>query len=337
MGRNVFISYSRTDVAQVETLATDIETLGHQTWVDRELTGGQRWWDRILDSIDECDTFVLAMSQASLESRASNSEYDYAKALGKPILPVLVRGDFGDSLMPPELAELQRVDYADGTRRALAILSRSLNELPPAVPLPETMPERPAVPASYLFDLKTVIEAPEPMSGEAQEKVLAELNARLLDGHQPKDVRFLVRRLRRRDDVLVRVERELAVLETRLDEAIGPDAPAEAEAPAPEAEHVPISRTAPPPPISTPAPAPTQTTAAPSPAQQPVAAPAAAVTTPVGAKIAWFWWAVAIFFGLLGGAVAYFVNREKDPKMARNLFIAGGVASVVWAILLSGG
>ena len=73
MGRNVFISYSRTDVAQVETLATDIETLGHQTWVDRELTGGQRWWDRILDSIDECDTFVLAMSQASLESRASNS------------------------------------------------------------------------------------------------------------------------------------------------------------------------------------------------------------------------------------------------------------------------
>jgi hypothetical protein len=279
------------------------------------------------------------MSQASLESRASKSEYDYAKALGKPILPVLVRADFGDSLMPPELAELQRVDYADGTRRALAILSRSLNELPPPVPLPATMPERPAVPASYLFDLKTVIEAPEPMSGEAQEKVLAELNARLLDGHQPKDVRFLVRRLRQRDDVLVRVERELATLEARLDEAIGADAPA-AEAPAPAADHVPLSRSAPPASISAPppvAPTPAQTSAAPSPYQQPVAAPAAATPQPAGTKIAGYWWVVAIFFGLLGGLVAYFVNREKDPKTARNLAIVGGVASVVWFVLLSAG
>ena len=84
----VFLSYSRDDARQLAVLAEDIRSLGHQAWLDQELTGGQRWWDHILQEIRECDAFVSAVSTSSMDSRACTAEYEYALALGKPILPV---------------------------------------------------------------------------------------------------------------------------------------------------------------------------------------------------------------------------------------------------------
>ena len=42
---NVFISYSRQSEGSAKTLATDIEALGKDTWIDQELSGGQVWWE----------------------------------------------------------------------------------------------------------------------------------------------------------------------------------------------------------------------------------------------------------------------------------------------------
>lgn len=119
---------------------------GHDAWLDRDLTGGQRWWDHILQSIRDCDTFVVALSSASLESRACQSELQYATALGKPVLPVLVKRDVSDGLMPPALAELQRVDYTQADKAAFAALNRGLTTMPAAPPLPAELPPEPEVP-----------------------------------------------------------------------------------------------------------------------------------------------------------------------------------------------
>ncbi|MDA1003293.1 MAG: hypothetical protein O3B31_08090, partial [Chloroflexi bacterium] len=49
-----------------------------------------------------------------------------------------------------------------------------------------------------------------------------------------------------------------------------------------------------------------------------------------------WWWAIAVIFAFVGGVVAYFANREADPKTARNMLIVGIVMTFVWPVLLSG-
>ena len=112
--RHSFVSYSHVDAEIVGRLERDLEGLGWAAWCDRELSGGQRWWDGILDNIRQCDAFVFAMSASSLRSPACQRELEYATALGKPVLPVLVGEPVPDGLLPPVLSETQRVDVRTG-------------------------------------------------------------------------------------------------------------------------------------------------------------------------------------------------------------------------------
>jgi hypothetical protein len=217
MLKRVFVSYSSLNAEPVRGLAADIESLGHDAWLDRELSGGQRWWDQILKEIRDCDAFVFAVSAAAADSRACLSELAYAEALGKPVLPITVEPGFAESLLPPAIAELQRVDYTTQDKVAFSALNRALSKLPPAPPSPDIPPEAPPVPASYLFDLKTAIADPGVMSAERQNELLKELRARLGHGHSRADVLALVRQFRRRDDVLVRIDRALAEFEAEVE------------------------------------------------------------------------------------------------------------------------
>lgn len=48
------------------------------------------------------------------------------------------------------------------------------------------------------------------------------------------------------------------------------------------------------------------------------------------------WYAVAIVFGLLGALVAWYANRNKNPKAAQNLLIIGVVSWVLQYFLFTG-
>ena len=82
-------------------------------WQDQQIIGGQTWWDHILDQIRRCDVFVAALSRAALDSLACRREWEYAAALGKPVLPVLVAENVSTAQLPPVLAEKQYVDYRE--------------------------------------------------------------------------------------------------------------------------------------------------------------------------------------------------------------------------------
>jgi hypothetical protein len=51
------------------------------------------------------------------------------------------------------------------------------------------------------------------------------------------------------------------------------------------------------------------------------------------------WWLLPILFGLLGGLVAFLVNRETDPRTARSMLLVGAGLSllVTLLVILSGG
>jgi hypothetical protein len=325
MLKRVFVSYSSLNAESVRGLAADIESLGHDAWLDRELSGGQRWWDQILKEIRDCDAFVFAVSAAAADSRACLSELAYAEALGKPVLPITVEPGLAESLLPPALAELQRVDYTTPDKAAFAALNRALSQLPPAPPAPDIPPEAPPVPASYLFDLKTAIVDPAVMSAERQNELLKELRGRLGHGHSRADVLALVRQFRRRDDVLVRIDRALAEFEAEIEAGEASAGRTGASCPIPDATPAGVRARS----------AGARTGLGQHPTAEPSSAESAgnASLSPAAPPVRWVWWLFVICFGFLGGLVAFFVNRETNPRGARKLLIGSVISSLAWMVL----
>ena len=64
----VFVSYARRDAEAVARLRSDIERARNGVWIDRELEGGEQWWDQILEHIRSCGLFVFALSEDSAHS-----------------------------------------------------------------------------------------------------------------------------------------------------------------------------------------------------------------------------------------------------------------------------
>src|SRR5690606_41362151 len=95
----------------------------------------------------------------------------------------LLRGPARPRLFPyttlfRSLAALHRVDYTTNDKSSFAMLNRALTTLPAAPPLPDPLPPPPAVPASYLFDLRSEIESTEPLGSERSEEHTSELQSR---------------------------------------------------------------------------------------------------------------------------------------------------------------
>ena len=139
----VFISYARVNSTRIDDVVRAIEYLGHEVWIDRELVGGRKWWDQILENIRGCDVFVAALSAQSLASKPCHLEYDYAMALEKSILPVVVAGDVLPEQVPADLARIQFVDYREGDEQSALALAKALAALPAPRPLPNPLPPPP--------------------------------------------------------------------------------------------------------------------------------------------------------------------------------------------------
>jgi TIR domain len=217
--KRIFVSYSRTNLDVVTQLIQDVQAVGLDAWHDRTLTGGQRWWDNILSNILESDIFICALSPESAESEACRSELTYAVHLGKTILPVLVADGINLNLLSAPLNEIQVTDYRGRDKGAAFALIRSIHTAPPAPPLPTPLPTPPRVPISYLSNLTERIDSNEPLDSQDQITLLFELEAGLREGRSPTEIRDLLLRLKRRDDLLakvaVKIDAALRSLEAR--------------------------------------------------------------------------------------------------------------------------
>ena len=214
----LFISYSRQNEAVAATLVSDFEALGHVVWLDRELSGGQAWWDQILAKIRECDAFVFLLAPKSVSSTACQREFAYANELGKPVLPVLVCDGVSMNLLPPELARLQHLDYRNQDRDAAFRLARALGSLPAPKPLPNPLPSPPDVPISYLSGLAKKVDSVSSLSYDEQAALIVDLRRGVRDVETAADARPLVERLRKRRDLFAPVAEE-------LDELLAPALP----------------------------------------------------------------------------------------------------------------
>lgn len=234
----IFISYNRESEAIVRALAGDVEALGHDVWMDQELSGGQIWWDQILEQIRACDVFVFALSQKALDSVPCQREFNYADKLGKPILPVLVAEVVSLNLLPPELSQIQFVDYLKQDRETVLNLARAFTSVPTPKPLPDPLPEPPDVPISYLGSLKEQIETTPALDFQEQSALIIDLKKNFRDPKTSDDARSLLESLRRRRDLFATIRDEIdEILDNRTSaEAPTPQAPESVEARKPAAQ-----------------------------------------------------------------------------------------------------
>jgi hypothetical protein len=204
--RRLFVSYAREDRQAIRPVIDGIERLNYAVWVDGKLAGGKPWWDEILSQIRGCDGLVVPISPALLDSEACKSERDYAAALGKPILPIMI---VTVNALPTDLATLQVVDYTTPGAEAAFELAGALAALPPPAPLPEPLPESPPVPKSYLLDLAARVHAPS-LNLEDQLSLVAQLRAALRKPQDRNQGLELLKNLQERRDLYAAVERDIA-------------------------------------------------------------------------------------------------------------------------------
>jgi hypothetical protein len=212
----IFISYNRVSLEVVQTVADDLQTAGHEVWFDRSISGGQQWWNEILRRIRECDVLMFALSPEATQSQACGAELRYAQQLSKGILPLLVADGVRTDLLPRPLGEIQYLDYRSPDRRTCFALSRALNCFGPAPPLPEPLPTAPPVPVSYLHDLQEKIDSAAGLGFEEQAALVLELKGKLSQPESREAVFELLRRMRRRDDLLARIAGEIDFLLTQV-------------------------------------------------------------------------------------------------------------------------
>ena len=211
---SIFISYARRDEAAVRALQEDLVRAKHDVWFDRELEGGQAWWDTILDRIRVCDLFLFALSPDSVRSRPCQTELAYAVGVHRPVLPVRVR-DVNEQLAPDPIPTTQITDYRQRTPENIIDLSLAVARMATAVPLPDPLPVPPPPPIADLGPLRERVAAAS-LSLPAQQELLDALRRRADDDAQLEAVVGLLRALRERPDVVASIAREADTLVSRL-------------------------------------------------------------------------------------------------------------------------
>lgn len=87
---DVFISYSRLEREFVGKLREELANREQDIWIDWEsIPPSQAWWAEIQKGIARANNFVVMLSPNSVASPVCQMEIEYARQLGKRIIPVL--------------------------------------------------------------------------------------------------------------------------------------------------------------------------------------------------------------------------------------------------------
>lgn len=125
---DVFISYSRRDIAFARLIREALQESEIDTWIDWErIPVGERWWQEITQAIENANVFMFIISQHSIGSKVCRDEIDLALKNHKRIIPILVDEMSADEIQAfvPELPQYNWIIF----QRDQIF---SLEEIPPA-------------------------------------------------------------------------------------------------------------------------------------------------------------------------------------------------------------
>lgn len=214
-----FISYAREDAAVVGELDSDLRRAKREAWFDRDLEGGQAWWDSVLEHIRQCDRFIFVLSPDSLRSAGCRAELSYATSLRKRILPVMVR-DVNIDLAPDPIPRTQWVDYRQRTSESAIALTIAISRLQTEIFPPDPLPPPPPAPISSLGPVREQL-ASEQLGLEEQQEIVADLTRAKNNTEERITLLQLAEQLLERPDLTVAVKRDVDSLIASLPVADG--------------------------------------------------------------------------------------------------------------------
>jgi hypothetical protein len=91
----IFLSYNRKNEDFMLRLKKDLQREGFSVWVDQTglKRGSPGWKAKIQNEIERARCLVVVLSPEAKESRWVEREMSYAEAFGRPIFPVLAKGN----------------------------------------------------------------------------------------------------------------------------------------------------------------------------------------------------------------------------------------------------
>jgi hypothetical protein len=90
---NIFISYSHKDSSYIHRLEKALKKRGFDVWIDKRIDYGSVWPRIIQKYLDECEAFIVVVSENSFESEWVQKEVTRAQRIKKPFFPLLLSGD----------------------------------------------------------------------------------------------------------------------------------------------------------------------------------------------------------------------------------------------------
>lgn len=201
----LFLSYSHADQDYVRRLAVDLHAHGFAVWFDDQIDLGERWWPTIVQAVNDCMAMVVVMSPEAEGSTWVQREIMLAQRRGKPILPLLLRGEGLTLLIEQQHADVRAMQmppdsFYSRLRRAIARAASGPPAAPPpggrpATPAPDLPP--PAVPVLNVTQTLALVKALLDCAAMADRQSRATIVANL-----PPGIRFNIQRSDRdREDV----------------------------------------------------------------------------------------------------------------------------------------
>jgi WD40 repeat protein len=110
---DVFISYSRKDIAFARLLHTSLKNNGFETWIDwQDIPPSVDWMAEVHEAIEGADTFVFIISDTSVESEICGLEIEHAIENNKRLVPIVI-SDIEAERVPRALRALNWIFFQD--------------------------------------------------------------------------------------------------------------------------------------------------------------------------------------------------------------------------------
>ncbi|MEM9007320.1 MAG: TIR domain-containing protein [Cyanobacteria bacterium P01_F01_bin.86] len=116
MMTQVFLAYAQADTEVMQNIRRSLLRQGFTIWSNQtDILSGEAFQRAVKRGIEAADTLVYLLSPDSLQSKYCQSEFNYALALKKRIIPILVR-PLTSTVTHTALAALQYIDLTDNVK-----------------------------------------------------------------------------------------------------------------------------------------------------------------------------------------------------------------------------
>ena len=108
---DIFISYSRKDIAFARLIRESLVKCGFNIWIDWDrIPTGVPWWNTIEKAIQDSNTFLFIISKTSIASSVCKDEVNTALQNNKRIIPVVV-DDLSPEVVGEFVPDLRKINW----------------------------------------------------------------------------------------------------------------------------------------------------------------------------------------------------------------------------------